>query len=80
MSEHVPEAEVTEISQEEVTLAETQEQSELNASQNAYLKRRVVILRLQNNRLQAEIEKLKEQLPEDNESDSEEEVVRIAEA
>lgn len=59
MSENVPEAELNEVSQEEVSFAESQEQSELVSAQNTYLKRRVVVLRIQNNRLQAENEQLK---------------------
>lgn len=47
---------------EEVRAAEAQEQAELNASQKAYLQQRVVTLRVQNNRLSAEVEDLKAEL------------------
>lgn len=74
MSENVQEVGSNEVSQEEVSLAESQEQSELVSAQNTYLKRRVVMLRLQNNRLQEEVDLLRDQLPKDTDevSDSKE--------
>lgn len=56
MSDTVSEAGSVDVSQEEVSLAESQEQAELAAAQGAHLKRRVVVLRLQKNRLTAELE------------------------
>lgn len=67
MSENVQEAESNEVPPEEVHLAESQEQSEFLAAQNTYLKRRAVVLRLQINRLKAEVESLRDQLPKDAE-------------
>lgn len=64
MSDAVPEPTTTEVSQEEVSLAEAQEQAELNAAQSAHLKRRVVVLRLQKNRLQAELDAAQVQIRE----------------
>lgn len=74
MSDNVPEVDSNEVSQEEISLAEAQEQAQLNAVQNTHLKRRVVVLRLQNNRLQAEVERLRDQSPKDevDEPDSKE--------
>lgn len=49
-------------SNDEVATAESQEQEELNAAQKAYLQRRVVTLRVQNNRLQSEVDRLRLEL------------------
>lgn len=80
MSDNVPEADHIEVSKEEISLAEAQEQAELNAAQNSHLKRRVVVLRLQHNRMMAQLEQLKTELerlqallPEDEESDEQSE-------
>lgn len=80
MSDNATEVDRVEVSKEEISLAEAQEQAELNAAQNAHLKRRVVVLRLQNNRLatevrqlKAELERLQDQLQEDEESDDQQE-------
>lgn len=63
-------------SQEEVSLAESQEQNELQAAQNAHLRQRVVLLRVQRNRLQAELDaaqaELRELRPEMTSEDEEE--------
>lgn len=64
MSDTAPEAENNQPSQEEVSLAESQEQAELAAAQSAHLKRRVVVLRLQKNRLAAELEAAQVQIRE----------------
>lgn len=55
MTETPPEQTET-ISQEEVAAAESSEQAQLNASQNAYLLKRVVLLRVRNNRLQKQLD------------------------
>lgn len=64
MSDTAPEAGSVDVSQEEVSLAESQEQAELAAAQSAHLKRRVVVLRLQKNRLAAELEAAQVQIRE----------------
>ena len=50
------------LSEEEVRLAETAEQEALNESQKTYLLKRVVLLRVRNNRLRAEVSSLSSQL------------------
>ena len=54
------------VSQEEIRLAEPAEQDALNESQKTYLLKRVVLLRIQNNRLRSEVKTLADQLAEYN--------------
>lgn len=55
MSEMNPEP-TDAISQDEVNAAEAAEQAQLSASQNAYLLKRVVLLRIRSNKLQRQLE------------------------
>lgn len=55
----------TPITQEEVAQAEADEQREFANAQTKYLNQRIVILRVQNNRLQAEVDRLTRALSED---------------
>lgn len=48
--------------QEEIALAESQEQAELNAATKAYLQKRVVALRVENNRLQTQLDGIRVEL------------------
>lgn len=74
MSDSVPEQN-NNVSQEEVSLAEAAEQAALNDSQKSYLLKRVVLLRVQNNRLQADLQAALQELeqlrpaPEDTPED-----------
>lgn len=76
MNPSPPVVQETDYSQEEVSLAESQEQNELQAAQNAHLRQRVVLLRVQRNRLQAELDnaqaELRELRPEMTSEDEEE--------
>lgn len=67
MSQNSPEESNAAFTKDEVERAESQEQAELNASQKAYLQQRVVALRVQNNRLRAEVERLKAELADSDE-------------
>lgn len=62
MTQNLDPEESTAPRQDEVKLAESQEQAELNAAQKAYLQQRVVTLRVQNNRLEALVETLRSEL------------------
>ena len=62
MTNSAPEANTAEFTSEEVRAAELAEQAELTKAQNAHLTRRVVVLRTQLNRVQAENEVLRSQL------------------
>lgn len=55
MSESAPEQEQVSYSQEEVSTAELQEQAVLNEAQKTFLVRRVVLQRVENTRLKAEL-------------------------
>jgi hypothetical protein len=75
MSQNPPEQAEPTYSQEEVQLAESQEQNELVSAQNAHLRRRVVVLRVEKNRIQAELEVAQAKLRElEPEVDTEEEL------
>lgn len=61
MSESAPEP-TNDLTQEEIQAAEHAEQAQLNASQNAYLLKRVVLLRIRTNKLQRQLEEAQAEL------------------
>lgn len=57
-----PTEQTDDLTQEEIAAAESAEQAQLNASQNAYLLKRVVLLRIRTNKLQRELEEARAEL------------------